>query len=499
MAYSSLLAWVLSCDFEWIDSGDGPFDRLTHAVFAGGWLAPVYAWVVVAGGALGIYVRAVLAVVASFVVVSSLPVAVKWVLVGRWKAAEFPVWGWAYIRFWVVKTLVRMNPVVLFAGSPLFNLYLRALGAKIGRGALVLTPTVPVCTDLLSIGARSVVRKDVALSCYRAHAGMIQTGPVNLGAEVFVSESTVLDIHTSMGDRSQLGHASSLHRGQSVPAGQSWHGTPAQPCDTDFRATRSGAGSGGTYVPGPGAAPSITSGMGAAHTHPGPTVGVGTSADDWAELGCPICPSQAPIPAAPPGAARGGSSSGSSSSGVNPTATVSRALGMPVRRWMFSVGQLMSVLGVRLPVASGGLLMVVAAVPWLATAARFEGAVFTSWTAVGRIAVVTAVAFVVSISGGLVLVAACSRLLRLVVSPGREYRLYGTRYWAHRTITRLTNRKSMTRLFGDSSYIVGYLRYLGYDLSSVDQTGSNFGTDVKHESPFLSSVGPARWWPTGCR
>jgi non-ribosomal peptide synthetase-like protein len=33
------------------------------------------------------------------------------------------------------------------------------------------------------------------------------------------------------------------------------------------------------------------------------------------------------------------------------------------------------------------------------------------------------------------------------------------------------------------------LRCLGYDLSEVEQTGSNFGTEVKHDTPYLSSVG----------
>ena len=36
---------------------------------------------------------------------------------------------------------------------------------------------------------------------------------------------------------------------------------------------------------------------------------------------------------------------------------------------------------------------------------------------------------------------------------------------------------------------MAYLRWIGYDLSHVEQTGSNFGTQVKHESPFLSAVG----------
>ena len=39
------------------------------------------------------------------------------------------------------------------------------------------------------------------------------------------------------------------------------------------------------------------------------------------------------------------------------------------------------------------------------------------------------------------------------------------------------------------SYIVHYLRWLGYDLRGVRQTGSNFGEMVKHDTPFLSAVG----------
>ena len=66
---------------------------------------------------------------------------------------------------------------------------------------------------------------------------------------------------------------------------------------------------------------------------------------------------------------------------------------------------------------------------------------------------------------------------------------YGFRYWIHRAIARMTNRKFYTRLFGDSSFIVHYLRGIGYHLFRVQQTGSNFGLEVKHDNPFLSSVG----------
>jgi non-ribosomal peptide synthetase-like protein len=85
-----------------------------------------------------------------------------------------------------------------------------------------------VCTDLLVVGAGTVIRKESFFLCYRAHSGLIQTGPVRIGRDAFVGEKSVLDINTSMGDEAQLGHSSALHSGQAVPDREHWHGSPAQ-------------------------------------------------------------------------------------------------------------------------------------------------------------------------------------------------------------------------------------------------------------------------------
>ena len=82
-----------------------------------------------------------------------LPILAKWVLIGRWKPQQIRIWSLGYVRFWIVRTLVRSNPLALLAvGSPLYVLYLRALGAKVGRGTVIFSKHVPVCTDLLTIG-----------------------------------------------------------------------------------------------------------------------------------------------------------------------------------------------------------------------------------------------------------------------------------------------------------------------------------------------------------
>ncbi|TGR60367.1 hypothetical protein EN837_28475, partial [bacterium M00.F.Ca.ET.194.01.1.1] len=80
-----------------------------------------------------LYMRCVVLSAGVFFGLSGFAIAAKWLLVGRWKAETFPIWGWRYYRFWIVKTLVRSAPVVLFRGSPLYSLYLRLLGARLGN------------------------------------------------------------------------------------------------------------------------------------------------------------------------------------------------------------------------------------------------------------------------------------------------------------------------------------------------------------------------------
>ena len=39
-----------------------------------------------------------------------LPVAAKWLLIGRFRVEEIPLWSPRYLRFWTVKLLLTRNP-----------------------------------------------------------------------------------------------------------------------------------------------------------------------------------------------------------------------------------------------------------------------------------------------------------------------------------------------------------------------------------------------------
>jgi non-ribosomal peptide synthetase-like protein len=377
---------------------------VVYAVVAGTIFAWGYEWISVGIGVVDTYLRSVLVGAATFVGMCAAPIAAKWILIGRWKAEPIALWSLAYVRFWIVATLVKTNPLVVFVGTPLYPLYLRMLGASIGRRVVILSRNVPICTDLLTIGDDAVIRPAVRFAGYRAHQGRIEIGRVVLGSGVFVGEASVLEIETSMGDQARLAHASALHVGQSVPAGEHHHGSPGQRADADLRQ-------------------------------------------------------------------------------VEPVRCGR------VRRVGYSVGQLLRLLLVQIPAAIGGIVVLLAGVPFLAALMTTESAAITSWSFYRDALLTSAVAFGVLVIGGLLVVTRIPRLLNVALTPDRVYPLYGVRYGLHRAITRLTNLQFFTYLFGDSAAIVHYFRGIGYRLSPVEQTGSNFGLETRQENPFLTSVG----------
>ena len=194
-----------------------------------------YGWVSAAVGLANTWARAAVFSAGTYLALCLFPIVAKWLLVGAWRPGEIRIWSTDYLRFWLIKVLIQANPLAWFAGSPMFVWYLRALGARIGRGVTIHSRNIPVATDLITIGDGAVIRKNCFYTGYRAIAGVIQLGPVTLGRHTFVGEKTVLDVGTRMGDGAALGHSSALQTGQAIPAGQTWHGCPAEPATTEYR------------------------------------------------------------------------------------------------------------------------------------------------------------------------------------------------------------------------------------------------------------------------
>jgi non-ribosomal peptide synthetase-like protein len=90
---------------------------------------------------------------------------------------------------------------------------------------------------------------------------------------------------------------------------------------------------------------------------------------------------------------------------------------------------------------------------------------------------------------GLIGIYAIPRLCNLFLEPGRIYPMFGVHYWLQNTVEVFSNSRFYTLLFGDTSAIVHYMRLVGWKLNKVEQTGSNFGTNQRHDNPFLCDIG----------
>jgi non-ribosomal peptide synthetase-like protein len=374
------------------------------AAFLAGYLLDLgYLWVSGTPDLLQSFLRAVGFSVATFVGLAALPVVVKYALVDRFTPVEIPLWSARYLKFWIVKTLIQINPMVLFVGSPLYLFYLRALGVNIGKNVAIMSRTVPVATDLITIADGTVIHKDSMFQGYQAEGAVLRLGPVSLGREAWVGEKTVLDIHTVLGDGATLGHSSALHPGQSVPEGATWHGSPAEPAAAQYR-------------------------------------------------------SVAPLPP---------------STGRKVGYTMLQLLGVVI-------------VGPALFTAAVALLT---RVPALAAVQATDGTLLANPMLYVMTIVVAFVLYFGALTAGLLMMITLPKFLNQVIKPGQTYPLYGLHYQLQALITRLTNSPFFMLMLGDSSFIIGYLRNLGYDLSRVVQTGSNFGTQLVADSPFLSRIG----------
>ncbi|RME99836.1 MAG: amino acid adenylation domain-containing protein, partial [Alphaproteobacteria bacterium] len=350
-------------------------------------------WTHGATDATGLYLRATATLVAAFAGLTALPLLLKWLLIGRWRQESFPLWGWRYARFWLVRELVQMNPMALFAGTELYNIYLRLLGANIGRDAVIFARALPVATDLLSVGEGAIVQRESVLPGYHARAGRIHIGPVTIGPGAHVGEGCVLDIDTLVGARAQLGHSSALLPGQRLAEAGRFHGSPAEATQTRF-------------------------------------------------------------------------------GGVEPL-PISRA-----RRLLYPLLLLLASLCLY-----GPALIIVSFTLYDRTPAAAEVALFPDLLAGSLLLYFGLLAL------GLVLVVSLPRLLYLFLRPERTYPLFGIHYYLFSLVRAISNAQIYQTIFGDSSWIVHYLKWLGYELNAVKQTGTNFGLSTRHDIPFLCDVG----------
>ena len=93
-------------------------------------------------------------IVSITLITAIISIAGKWLVIGRTRPGRYPLWGFYYFRWWLSQRLLSLTNGKLLQSSPLMPLYLKALGAKIGRDVQISDIEIGA-VDLVSIGSNA--------------------------------------------------------------------------------------------------------------------------------------------------------------------------------------------------------------------------------------------------------------------------------------------------------------------------------------------------------
>jgi non-ribosomal peptide synthetase-like protein len=157
----------------------------------------------------------------------ALVIALKWLLVGRTKPGVYPLWGSYYFRIWLLQRLVHLTAHKFLQGSPLMRIYLRALGADIGRDAIV-HEFEEGAIDLVRIGKRASLGAKVRLANVEVIGDKVHVGTIDIGDDVAVGNGCVIGGGTVIGAGAELGDLTAIPAGARIGVGERWDGAPAR-------------------------------------------------------------------------------------------------------------------------------------------------------------------------------------------------------------------------------------------------------------------------------
>ena len=157
-------------------------------------------------------------------------VAMKRLLIGRYTVQRQPVWGYWYLRHWIVQRCVRLVPWNALVGTELQLAGLRRLGARIGRN-VHLHRGVDLLVggwDLLEIGDDVTLSQDSGVGLCEFDDGHVVVAPVVLERGAVLEVRAGVDGHVRVGEGACVTALSLVAAGSVVPAGERWDGVPAR-------------------------------------------------------------------------------------------------------------------------------------------------------------------------------------------------------------------------------------------------------------------------------
>ncbi len=153
--------------------------------------------------------------------------AIKWLVIGKMKEGDYPLWGTYYFRWWFVKTLQRLLPAQFINGTPIYPFYLRLFGVKVASDAQLGNITIGA-EDLVTIGSDVSLSSQVVLNNAVVEDGLLKLRAISIGDHAYIGSSAVISGDCIIEEGGELQDLSHLNAGGKIKKGEVWYGSPAQ-------------------------------------------------------------------------------------------------------------------------------------------------------------------------------------------------------------------------------------------------------------------------------
>ncbi len=155
----------------------------------------------------------------------------KWALLGRVKEGRHPLWScwcsrWDFL--YVVWAAYVRGSLASFEGTPFMSLWLRAIGARIGKRVVLGTSFAQVVDpDMLNIGDDATV--SCLLQLHSFEDRVLKIAPAYIGKRCTVGGGTVLLYGANIGDGARVEDGSVVMKHETLLPGQYYVGCPTRP------------------------------------------------------------------------------------------------------------------------------------------------------------------------------------------------------------------------------------------------------------------------------
>ncbi|KAJ3030794.1 hypothetical protein HDV00_008707 [Rhizophlyctis rosea] len=127
----------------------------------------------------------------SIIILPLLAIATKWLVIGKYKAGEYPLWGSYYLRWWFVDQVLDIFGVGIFLWFDWSKiLYLRLMGAKVGKNMRYIKTNFGEY-DLINIGDDCTF-DTVRVRPFAMKHGRMVLAPITIGENCTFNMKTTL-------------------------------------------------------------------------------------------------------------------------------------------------------------------------------------------------------------------------------------------------------------------------------------------------------------------